>query len=137
MVHRHLAAMWSARARARVFVCVFVCARARVCACACVRARVCMYVCACVRVCVVWCVCVACRVVLREVAAVLGQVGHGGPRLLVGRAEHLPHGKVVRTWAQGLAQAQAQKGAQGVRLRLGAQGGAQGPRSWAGPGLGC
>ena len=40
---------------------------------------------------------VACRFVLREVAAVLGQVGHSGPRLLGGRAEHLGDGKLVST----------------------------------------
>ena len=42
-------------------------------------------------------VCVAYRVVLREVAAVLGQVGHGWPRLLGGRAQYLGDGKLVST----------------------------------------
>ena len=61
----------------------------------CARVSVCAR--ECVRVCV--CACVACRVVLREVAAVLGQLGDGGPRFLAGRAEHLPH---MAWYARGL-----------------------------------
>ena len=52
---------------------------------------------ACIYVYVYVYVCVAYRVVLREVAAVLGQVGHGWPRLLGGRAEHLGDGKLAST----------------------------------------
>ena len=61
------------------------------------HARVHICICICICICMCMCVCVAYRVVLREVATVLGQVGHGWPRLLGGRAQYLGDGKLVST----------------------------------------